>query len=93
MNFATTLLEDILPRVEKPSRYLGNELNAIRKEPRPGDVRIALTGVGAGRGAAGPRRGGRPDDRLPASVACRHQELSAPPGRRPAPARAPAGGR
>lgn len=42
MTFATALLEDILPRVEKPSRYLGNELNAIRKEPRPGDVRIAL---------------------------------------------------
>lgn len=38
----TILLNEILPRVEKPSRYLGNELNAIRKERRPGDIRFAL---------------------------------------------------
>ncbi|HOJ23327.1 MAG TPA: TIGR03960 family B12-binding radical SAM protein, partial [Armatimonadota bacterium] len=37
------ILEDeILPRVEKPSRYLGCEVNATRKEAAPGDVRIAL---------------------------------------------------
>jgi radical SAM family uncharacterized protein/radical SAM-linked protein len=36
------LLDEILPRVEKPSRYLGNELNTVRKERRPGDLRFAL---------------------------------------------------
>jgi radical SAM family uncharacterized protein/radical SAM-linked protein len=38
----TILLDEILPRVEKPSRYLGNELNTVRKERRPGDLRFAL---------------------------------------------------
>ncbi|MBI3944298.1 MAG: hypothetical protein HY321_00085, partial [Armatimonadetes bacterium] len=33
---------EILPRVEKPSRYLGGELNAARKEPAETDLRIAL---------------------------------------------------
>lgn len=34
--------ESILPNVEKPSRYLGCEVNAIRKEPAQVDLRIAL---------------------------------------------------
>ncbi len=42
MTLESILLDEILPRVEKPSRYLGNELNAVRKERRPGDLRVAL---------------------------------------------------
>src|SRR5262245_2485593 len=42
VNLESILLDEILPRVEKPSRYLGNEINAVRKEARPGDLRIAL---------------------------------------------------
>lgn len=42
MNLESLLLDEILPRVEKPSRYLGNELNAVRKERKPGDLRVAL---------------------------------------------------
>ncbi|MGQ0720626.1 MAG: TIGR03960 family B12-binding radical SAM protein [Candidatus Eiseniibacteriota bacterium] len=42
MNLAEILLDEILPRVEKPSRYLGNELNAVRKEAKKGDLRFAL---------------------------------------------------
>ncbi len=42
MTLESILLDDILPRVEKPSRYLGNELNVVRKERRPGDLRVAL---------------------------------------------------
>jgi len=33
---------EILPRVEKPSRYLGCELNAVIKDPAAVDVRLAL---------------------------------------------------
>ncbi len=35
-------LTDILPRVQKPSRYLGREVNAVRKDPGEVDVRIAF---------------------------------------------------
>jgi len=42
MNLAEVLETEILPRVEKPSRYLGNELNAVRKDPSRVDVRLAL---------------------------------------------------
>ncbi|MEZ4237771.1 MAG: hypothetical protein R3F59_16815 [Myxococcota bacterium] len=39
----TEILErDVLPVVDKPSRYLGNEHNAVRKEPDSVDVRMAL---------------------------------------------------
>ena len=41
-SLAEVLLEEILPRVEKPSRYLGNELNTVRKERKPDDLRFAL---------------------------------------------------
>jgi radical SAM family uncharacterized protein/radical SAM-linked protein len=37
------VLDEILSTVEKPSRYLGNEVNAIQKQPEDVDVRIALT--------------------------------------------------
>lgn len=36
------LTREILPRVEKPSRYLGNEINATHKIPGDVDLRIAL---------------------------------------------------
>ncbi|MCB9690560.1 MAG: TIGR03960 family B12-binding radical SAM protein [Alphaproteobacteria bacterium] len=36
-------LEEILAEVEKPSRYLGNEVNAVIRDPSTVDVRIALT--------------------------------------------------
>ncbi|MFZ5478374.1 MAG: TIGR03960 family B12-binding radical SAM protein [Myxococcota bacterium] len=42
MDFSRVLTEQILPRVEKPSRYLGTEVNAVRKDPRRVDVRLAL---------------------------------------------------
>jgi hypothetical protein len=42
MNLQETLVRDILPRVQKPSRYLGNELNAVTSKPGA-EVRLALT--------------------------------------------------
>ncbi len=39
---AHILEDEILPLVDKPSRYLGNEVNAVRKDPSSVDVRIAL---------------------------------------------------
>ncbi|GJM44867.1 MAG: B12-binding protein [Gemmatimonadota bacterium] len=42
MSLEKILLDEILPRVEKPSRYLGNELNTVRKPFRSGDIRFAL---------------------------------------------------
>ncbi len=42
MSLETILLDEILPRVAKPSRYLGNELNTVHREAAPGDLRIAL---------------------------------------------------
>src|SRR5512140_767147 len=38
----TVPLNDILPGVQRPSRYLGNELNAVHKDPAAVGVRIAL---------------------------------------------------
>ena len=40
MTFKT--LQDLLPFVEQPSRYLGTEVNSIRKDHRRVDLRIAL---------------------------------------------------
>src|SRR3954471_15406399 len=39
---AHVLETEILPGVHKPSRYLGNELNSVRKDPATVDVRMAL---------------------------------------------------
>ncbi len=36
------LLSEILPSVEKPSRYLGNELHSVHKDPASVKLRIAL---------------------------------------------------
>ncbi|MBZ0269070.1 TIGR03960 family B12-binding radical SAM protein, partial [bacterium] len=41
MDLQSVLLHELLPRVEKPSRYLGNELN-VAAPARPGDLRFAL---------------------------------------------------
>ena len=35
-------LDDLLPFVEKPSRYLGSEINTIKKDPGSAKLRIAL---------------------------------------------------
>ncbi|MCB9791815.1 MAG: TIGR03960 family B12-binding radical SAM protein [Alphaproteobacteria bacterium] len=42
MHLRDLLQDEILPRVEKPSRYLGTELNAVHKDPEQVDVRLAL---------------------------------------------------
>lgn len=42
MNLAAVLDNEILPLVEKPSRYLGNEVNAVHKDRDQVQVRIAL---------------------------------------------------
>ncbi len=42
MNVADILESEILHRIEKPSRYLGNELNAVHKASDTVDVRMAL---------------------------------------------------
>lgn len=42
MNLAETLYNDILSRVEKPSRYLGTELNTTHKDAAAVDLRVAL---------------------------------------------------
>lgn len=41
-DLAALLTESILPHVEKPSRYLGSELNSIHKDPRGVDLRVCL---------------------------------------------------
>ena len=42
VNLSDILQRDILPRVEKPSRYLGTELNTTHKNREEVDLRIAL---------------------------------------------------
>ncbi|NCG21585.1 MAG: TIGR03960 family B12-binding radical SAM protein [Rhodobacterales bacterium] len=42
MNLANILMDEILPRVEKPSRYLGTEVNAVHKDMKDVEVRMAL---------------------------------------------------
>ena len=42
MNLSQVLSEEILPCVEKPSRYLGTEVNAVHKDPSQVEVRLAL---------------------------------------------------
>jgi radical SAM family uncharacterized protein/radical SAM-linked protein len=41
-NLAALLEADVLPRVQKPSRYLGCELNTVHKDLTTVDVRLAL---------------------------------------------------
>ncbi|MBI2297823.1 MAG: TIGR03960 family B12-binding radical SAM protein [Armatimonadetes bacterium] len=42
MDLRATLAQDVLPRVEKPSRYLGRELNSVHKDPDSVDLRVCL---------------------------------------------------
>ena len=42
MNLSEVLYREILPNVEKPSRYLGTELNTVHKDRNEVDLRIAL---------------------------------------------------
>lgn len=42
MNLRNVLLNEILPAVTKPSRYLGNELHSVHKDPASVDLRMAL---------------------------------------------------
>ena len=38
----TVTLDDIFPQIDKPSRYLGSEINRIKKDPEEVDLKIAL---------------------------------------------------
>ncbi len=42
LHIEDTLVNDILPYVNKPGRYIGNELNAIHKTPQDVSLRVAL---------------------------------------------------
>lgn len=42
MNLKSVLNSEIFPRVEKPSRYLGTELNSTHKNPAEVDLRVCL---------------------------------------------------
>jgi len=42
MNLKDILLSEILPQAERPSRYLGNELNSVHKDPKTVDLRVCL---------------------------------------------------
>lgn len=42
MQLKQVLEQEILPRVEKPSRYLGTELNSVHKDPRSVDLRVCF---------------------------------------------------
>lgn len=42
MNLKHVLTNQILPRVERPSRYLGNELNTVHKSPESVELRVCL---------------------------------------------------
>ncbi len=41
-NLRDTLMQEILPNVEKPSRYLGSELNSVHKDPDSVNLRVCL---------------------------------------------------
>jgi radical SAM family uncharacterized protein/radical SAM-linked protein len=41
-NLKSRLLNELLPRVQKPARYLGNELHSIHKDPDSVRLRVAL---------------------------------------------------
>lgn len=41
-NLAALIEAEVLPRIQKPSRYLGCELNTVHKDPAAVDLRIAL---------------------------------------------------
>ena len=41
-NYRQIFWKNILPRLQKPTRYLGNEVNAVIKEDKPLEVKVAL---------------------------------------------------
>jgi len=41
-NIKEFIYEDLLPRVEKPGRYIGTEWNSIHKDPSKADIRFAF---------------------------------------------------
>ncbi|NLZ38254.1 MAG: TIGR03960 family B12-binding radical SAM protein [Firmicutes bacterium] len=41
-NYRQIFREKILPRLQKPTRYLGNEINAVIKEDKPLQIKVAL---------------------------------------------------
>ena len=36
------LSDDILMKIDKPARYIGNELNSVKKNPASVDIRFAM---------------------------------------------------
>ena len=38
----TALKDEILLKIEKPARYIGNEVNMVRKNPKDVDIRFAI---------------------------------------------------
>ena len=36
------LRDEVLMQVEKPARYIGNEINMVKKNPREVDVRFCM---------------------------------------------------
>ena len=36
------LSDEILMKIDKPSRYIGGELNMVRKDPQDVDIRFAM---------------------------------------------------
>ena len=64
-------LERILPRVQKPARYVGGEFNAVMKDKSKVDTRVAFcfpdtyaTPASRGSGTAVPRPTGMPERSL-----------------------------
>ncbi|MGH2397270.1 MAG: hypothetical protein ACRDFW_09820, partial [bacterium] len=41
-SYRQAMVEEILPDVSKPSRYIGMEWNAVKKDPSLAKVKIAL---------------------------------------------------
>ncbi len=42
MNYKLALSDDILMKVDKPARYIGNEVNAVVKDKSKVDMRFAM---------------------------------------------------
>ncbi|MBF1029777.1 MAG: hypothetical protein HXK91_06200, partial [Lachnospiraceae bacterium] len=42
MNTNLALSDEILMQIKKPERYIGNEVNAVMKDPRTTKIRFAM---------------------------------------------------
>lgn len=40
--FKLALPDDVLMSIEKPARYIGNEINMVRKDPQKADIRLCM---------------------------------------------------